>query len=89
MNLLRLVHPMLRTRTCAPRFIKRWRAAPSSTVPRVPLDIDGMRPAVNLRVAPARELAPGFLLVIFEGSEVDVAAQGATAVCTPSRSPSR
>lgn len=35
----------------------------------VPLEVDGTLQAVNLRVAPASELAPGFLLVIFERTE--------------------
>lgn len=68
MDLLRVVHPMLRIQLRAALF-QAAETGVQVEVPRVPLEIDGLRRAVNLRVAPARELAPGFLLVIFERTE--------------------
>lgn len=67
-NLLRVVHPMLRVELRSALF----QAAESGSeieVPRVAIETDGRRRAVNLRVAPARELAPGFLLVVFEPTD--------------------
>jgi two-component system, chemotaxis family, CheB/CheR fusion protein len=71
MNLLRVVHPMLRVELRAALF---QAAETSSTVElaRVPVDLDGQRRLLNIRVSPARELAPGYLLVVFETVEAKV-----------------
>jgi len=65
-NLLRLVHPMLRIELRAALF----RAVETNAqveVFSVPIEIDdGGSKAVDLRVSPAHEIAPGFLLVVFE-----------------------
>ena len=65
MNLLRVVHPMLRADLRTALF----RAAQSGqpvAVEEVPLEKDGLRRAVTLRVMPAREMRANFLLVVFE-----------------------
>jgi two-component system CheB/CheR fusion protein len=62
-NLLRVVHPMLRVELRAALF----RAAQTSTpveVFRVPVEIEGESISVDLRVAPAQEIAPDYLLVV-------------------------
>jgi two-component system CheB/CheR fusion protein len=64
-NLLRVVHPMLRIELRAALF----RAAESKEPAQcfgVPVDRDGELAYVDIRVSPADELAPGFLLVVFE-----------------------
>jgi two-component system CheB/CheR fusion protein len=65
MNLLRVVHPMLRAELRAALF----QAVESSSIVELtslPLEMDGTRRSVNIRISPARELAPGFLLISFE-----------------------
>ncbi len=68
MNLLKAVHPALRIELRTAIF----RAVQSGTVVRansVPLEEDGKRLMVDITVRPAQELAPDFLLVIFEQKE--------------------
>ena len=63
-NLLKVVHPSLRVELRAALF----RAAQTDTeveVFRVPMETETGRIAVDLRVAPAQEIAPDFLLVVF------------------------
>jgi two-component system CheB/CheR fusion protein len=67
-NLLRLIRPELRVELRAALF----RAAQSGQpveVFRVPMTLDGKSRVVNIHVSPARELAPDFLLVVFDYSE--------------------
>ncbi|HEY0551903.1 MAG TPA: CheR family methyltransferase, partial [Verrucomicrobiae bacterium] len=69
LNLLRVVHPMLRVELRAALF---QAAETSSTVElaRVPIETEGgEQRAVNIRVSPARELAPGYLLIVFDSTE--------------------
>ncbi|HEX7862196.1 MAG TPA: chemotaxis protein CheB [Verrucomicrobiae bacterium] len=64
-NLLRLVNPSLRVelRTALFRAAQTGRPAESF---RVPIELDGENRAVDIRVAPANDLAPDFLLVSFD-----------------------
>ncbi len=73
-NLLRLVHPMLRIELRGALFQATQHGVPVETR-GVPVEMEGARYAVDLRVAPARELAPDYLLVIFQAGELS----GATA----------
>ena len=76
MNLLRVVHPMLRAELSSALF----RAAETNQAAEsmgVPVQLDGQPCVVDLRVAPAYEIAPGFLLVVFE--KRSAAAEQATA----------
>ena len=65
MNLFHAVHPTLRTPLRGLAFEARQRGVPVSAA-TVPLKLGPEDAAVDLRVAPALELAPGFLLVTFE-----------------------
>ena len=65
MNLLQLVPPTVRSELRAALF----RAAESLTPVQAdggPIHIDGHATAVNIRIVPAQEIAPGYLLVVFE-----------------------
>jgi two-component system CheB/CheR fusion protein len=64
-NLLRVVHPMLRPELRAALF--RARHSPERVVIKsVPVDLADSRRAVDISVASAGDLAPGFFLVVFE-----------------------
>jgi two-component system, chemotaxis family, CheB/CheR fusion protein len=68
LNLLHIVHPMLRTELRAALF----RAKQTGTqviVSGVPLELEGTHRTVDLRVSPAQDLAPDFLLVVFDSKE--------------------
>ncbi|OYW17771.1 MAG: hypothetical protein B7Z52_06195 [Burkholderiales bacterium 12-64-5] len=68
LNLLRLIRPELRTDLHGALF----QAAETSsmvTVQSVPVMIDGVSHAVDLRVSPAGDLAPGHMLVILEARQ--------------------
>jgi two-component system CheB/CheR fusion protein len=74
-NLLALVHPMLRIQLRAALFQATQSRAPVD-IPGVPVEIEGARRTVNIRIRPAADLAPDFLLVILEpGGEAAPAAQ--------------
>lgn len=63
-NLVRVVHPSLRVDVRAALF----RAAESNATAEtfdVPTEIDGQPEAVDIRVTPAPEVSPGFMLVVF------------------------
>jgi two-component system CheB/CheR fusion protein len=65
MNLLRVVHPNLRIELRAALF----RAAETSLpveVSGVPMQMESAQRMVDIRISPAREDAPGFLLVVFD-----------------------
>jgi two-component system CheB/CheR fusion protein len=72
-NLLRVIHPMLRVELRSALF---HAAESGSTVElrQLRFEVEGVPRAVNIKVSPARELAPGFLLVVFEPVEVENAA---------------
>ncbi len=64
-NLLRLVHPMLRIELRAALF----RAAESNAQVQIfhaPVELEGQECMVDIRVSQAPEIAPGFLLVVFD-----------------------
>jgi two-component system CheB/CheR fusion protein len=64
-NLLRVVHPMLRVELRAALF----RAAQTSAATeafRVPVLLDGKTLSVDIRVCPAQDIAPDYLLVVFQ-----------------------
>jgi two-component system CheB/CheR fusion protein len=86
MNLLRIVQPSLRVELRTALF----RATESKTTVEslgVPAEVDGQRCVVDLRVSPADEVAPGFLVVIFERRSVETQGQqtadGAPAPAAP------
>ncbi len=68
MNLLRVVHPMLRVEVSAALFQARQTGAPVD-VRGVLVDFDGARRAVDVGVRPAPDLVPGCLLVVFRERE--------------------
>ena len=64
-NLLNVVNPMLRVELRAALF----RAAQQETTAeayRIPVELEGKMVLVDVRVSPAQEIAPDYLLVIFE-----------------------
>ena len=64
-NLLRSVDPLLRLELRTALFRAR-QTNETVEIPSVPTEMDGQRRLVNLRVRPAQDLAPGYLLVVFE-----------------------
>ena len=64
-NLLRLVHPDLRVELRALLYRSAETNAPAEAF-QLPLFLEGERRAVSIRVSPAQEIAPGYLLVTFE-----------------------
>jgi two-component system, chemotaxis family, CheB/CheR fusion protein len=64
-SLLRVVHPMLRTELRAALF-RTKQSGLASLAAGVPLDLGDQHRVVDVRVSPATELAPGFMLVTFE-----------------------
>jgi two-component system, chemotaxis family, CheB/CheR fusion protein len=65
MNLVRVVKPDLRVELRAALFRAMESNLPVETI-EIPSEIDGERCAVEMRVSPAQEVAPGFLLVVFK-----------------------
>lgn len=63
-NLVRVVHPMLRIEIRAALFRASETNAPVE-VNEVPVELNGQSKSVDIRVSPAHEIAPGFLLVVF------------------------
>ena len=66
-NLLRAVDPLLRLELRTALFRAR-QTGETVEIPGVPTELDGQPRLVNLRVRPAQDLAPGYLLVVFEVS---------------------
>jgi two-component system, chemotaxis family, CheB/CheR fusion protein len=64
-NLVRVIKPALRTELRSALFRAVESNGPIETL-NVPCAIDGENSAVDMRVAPAQELAPGYLLVVFK-----------------------
>jgi two-component system, chemotaxis family, CheB/CheR fusion protein len=65
LNLLRVVHPSLRTELRAALF----RAVELHTTTEalgVPVEVENAISAIDIRVSPAEDIAPGFLLVVFD-----------------------
>ena len=68
LNLLRTVHPMLRTELRAALF--RARQIGGEVIANgIPIEIEGVRRTIDLRVSPAPEAASDFLLVVFDAKE--------------------
>ena len=65
MNLLRVVHPSLRIELRAALFQAAEKGAPVDIF-NLQMDLDGEPRTIDVRVSPAKELAPGFMLVVFE-----------------------
>jgi two-component system CheB/CheR fusion protein len=65
MNLLHIVHPSLRIVLRSALFRAAETNEPVESL-GVPAQLDGQPSVVDLRVSPAYEIAPGFLLVVFE-----------------------
>jgi two-component system CheB/CheR fusion protein len=68
-NLLALVNPMLRGELRAALF-QATQSQTAVDMPGAAVEIEGERQAVNIRVRPAGELAPDFLLVVLEPAEL-------------------
>jgi two-component system CheB/CheR fusion protein len=64
-NLLRAVHPMLRTELRAALYRAKQTGRPALTA-GLPLELSDQHRVVDIRVCPSPELAAGFLLVTFE-----------------------
>jgi len=64
-NLLRVVNPMLRVELRAALFRAAQENAPVEVF-RVPAEIDDRTVGVDIRVCPAQEIAPDYLLVAFD-----------------------
>jgi two-component system CheB/CheR fusion protein len=75
MNVLRMVHPMLRTELRAALF-QAVETGEAVEVANVPVALEGEQRAVTLRVTPGRELAPGYMLVSFESQAAGVSSSG-------------
>jgi len=75
-NLLRMVHPMLRVELRAALYAAAQTHA-AATALGVPVEVGDARSFVDVRVTPAGDLAPDFLLVVFEERPADGAATGA------------
>lgn len=88
-NLLRLVHPALRVELRTALFRAVETNAPVETF-GIPTELDGQPCQVDLRVSPAHEMAPGFLLVVFDRHEATAepaAAPGQPAPWVPAPEP--
>ncbi|HEY1048449.1 MAG TPA: PAS domain-containing protein [Prosthecobacter sp.] len=76
-NLLRIVDPMIRVELRAGLF----RAAETNTtvtLANLPVEVEGHTRLLNIRISPASEISPGFLLVIFEARSTDKSAQASS-----------
>ena len=67
-NLLRVVHPNLRIGLRTALFQAAETNLPVK-VPHVPMETEGAQRLLDIRVSPAREAAPGFLIVVFDVQE--------------------
>ncbi|MGB8167924.1 MAG: chemotaxis protein CheB [Chthoniobacteraceae bacterium] len=67
-NLLHVVHPMLRIELRAALFRAAQTNAPVDVF-QVPVDLEGKTVSVDIRVAPAQEIAPDYLLVVLSPRE--------------------
>ncbi|HVI05143.1 MAG TPA: PAS domain S-box protein, partial [Sphingomicrobium sp.] len=67
-NLLRVVHPNLRIGLRTALFQAAETNLPVK-VPHAPMETEGAQSLLDIRVSPAREAAPGFLIVVFDVRE--------------------
>ena len=67
-NLLRVIHPNLRTELRTALFQATETSLPVE-LSRVPVEIEGVQCTVDIRVSPGREASPEFLLVVFDVRE--------------------
>ncbi|MBL0727191.1 PAS domain S-box protein [Piscinibacter sp. HJYY11] len=74
-NLLHAVHPALRVELRA-ALDQAARHNESSAVPRVQADLGNGSMAITMRVLPARDIAAGLMLVIFQAEASDLAHDG-------------
>ncbi len=81
-NLLRSIHPTLRAELRGALFRAVETHAPVEIF-GVPMAMEGVPRMVDLRVAPAAELAPGYLLVSFTARDPDPAAANGSASPRP------
>jgi len=65
MNLMRLVNPALRVELRSTLF-RAAQSGETAVAPGVDAEIEGAPVLVDIRVSPAKDLAPGMLLVVFE-----------------------
>ncbi len=77
-NLLRTVNPLLRLDLRAALFRATETNAPVEVL-GIPVELDGAAKLVDLRAAPAAELAPGYLLVTFTTRDPDATAAAGAA----------
>jgi two-component system, chemotaxis family, CheB/CheR fusion protein len=70
LNLLRVVHPMLRIEVRAAIFRARQTQTPVKAG-SIAVELQGERYSVDLHVQPAKELAPDFLLLVFEEHRIE------------------
>lgn len=69
LNLLRVVHPMLRLEVRA-ALIQATETGQTIEVKNLPIELGGKKRGVTIQVSPSRELVPGFLLVTFETTDL-------------------
>lgn len=77
-NLLRMVHPMLRVELRAALYAAARTHIPATAF-RVPIEIGKARSLMDIRVTPAGDLAPEFLLVVFDQHPEEAAPDGGSA----------
>ena len=75
-NLLQAVQPMLRIEMRAALYRAVETHTPSEVI-GVQVEIDGARQTVDIRVTPADDVAPGYLLVVFDAHKAGDAPAGA------------
>ena len=78
LNLLRIVHPVLRSELRAALF-RAKQIGTQVIVSGVRLEIEGAHKTIDLRVSPAQDLAPDFLLVVFDAKDEVVTSETFTA----------
>ena len=81
-NLLRLINSALRVDLRTALF-RASQSGETAVALQVPAEIEGARVAVNIRVSPARDLAPDLLLVVFEEGPSAPQADGTPTVVPP------
>lgn len=70
LNLVRSAHPMLRIELRAALYRAAETGQPAEAL-RVPMELGAERYAVDIRVTPAKELARGYMLVVFDARKAD------------------
>lgn len=85
-SLLRVVDPMIRTELRSALF-RAKESGCTVNVLDLPFQLDSRPRLLHIRVAPAPEIAPGFLLVIFEVRDVSVAVSAGAPASVPVTEP--